>query len=439
MDSTDVEQQIMKVFPAYETYMIAFGFSPIHIAVLELYDSGDILRPSLQDLIDFVDDANHQPAGNDWSVWRRAEAKACPLYADVVERFRTTATKGFKAKKVILDLINEPDEKWGWPPFHWAAFTGRRQKMEILIKNNADPFSLSPMRRNTIHIAAESKRLDVLSFVLDIWAINKDKLDINRADRWLETPLHIAASGSKECAELLLDNGANPNAKQVDHQIPLHYASICTREEEKLLIVSLLSGPGRCFVNARDNDGRTPVFELLPSPACVKLLADAGADLTIADKTGNSPIHMASIDNEAETLEMLLDLTLDPRAATRLNANGHTPLLEACAHKSKDCARLLLRRVDVDCTAIGEKGWSAVHYAADWGDEVIMKAVLMHPSFKRGQKTTDGRSAEMLAKAACKWEGQIKDLLKKHDSVAGIMKESEVTFGQSSFAYLSVR
>jgi hypothetical protein len=62
MDSTDVEQQIMKAFPAYETYMMDFGFSPIHVAVLELYDSGDILRPSLQDLIDFVDDANNQPA-----------------------------------------------------------------------------------------------------------------------------------------------------------------------------------------------------------------------------------------------------------------------------------------------------------------------------------------------------------------------------------------
>jgi hypothetical protein len=127
IDSNDVEQQIMKAFPAYEIYMIDFGFSSIHNAVLELYDVADNTRPSLQDLLDFVDDANNQPAGNNWSIWRRAEAKTSPLYADIVEMFRTTAEKVSSARKVILDLINQPDEKWGWPPFHWQHSQGARK------------------------------------------------------------------------------------------------------------------------------------------------------------------------------------------------------------------------------------------------------------------------------------------------------------------------
>jgi hypothetical protein len=55
--------------------------------------------------------------------------------------------------------------------------------MEVLIHNNADPFILSPMERNIIHIAAESKRSEVLSYVLDICAAHADRLDINQPDR----------------------------------------------------------------------------------------------------------------------------------------------------------------------------------------------------------------------------------------------------------------
>jgi hypothetical protein len=289
IDATDVQQQLMKTFPAYETYMIDFGFSPIHIAVLEQYEAADATRPTLQKLIDFMDDANNAPAGNNWSVWRRSEVKKSPLYADIVEIFRSAATGLSKTKKPIIDLINQPDVKWGWPPLHWAAFTGRRQKMEILIHNNANPFILSPMDRNIIHIATESKRSEVLRYVLDIRTANTGKLDINKADRWMETPLHVAASGSRAYVQLLLDNGADPNAKQENQQVPLHYTSICTREDEKLQMVSLLSSPGGCFINAQDDDGRTPVFELLDSPAAFRFWQIMGLVLPSSTKQGIQP------------------------------------------------------------------------------------------------------------------------------------------------------
>jgi hypothetical protein len=125
----------------------------------------------------------------------------------------------------------------------------------------------------------------------------------------------------------------------------------------------------------------------------------------------------------------------------RLNAKGQNPLLEACAHNSKDCASLILRKADIDCSAAGEEGWSAVHYAAKWGDEVFLKAVLTHPSFKRGQKTSDERSAEVIAKAAGNWKGKVKELLKRYDSIAGMVTQSddEMTFSQSAALYVSLR
>jgi len=379
----------MNTFTDIDQYIADFGFSPIHIAVLDLYNREDSGRPGLQELIDFVDDANNAPAGNDWAIWRRPEAKLSPLYAAIIETFRSASAGKPKTEKTILDIINQRDEKWGWPPFHWAAFTGRLEKMKILASKDsakADIFMLSPMGRNSLHIAAESKRPDVLSHVLTLWEHSKEKLDINLADRWKETPLHVAASGSSACVKLLLDKGADPTARQENQQVPLHYLSLCPKTNERIKILDLLCSNPKVSFNARDDYGRTPLFELLDSPSCISKLISYGADLSVADGSGNSVFHSACIEHELDALKIFLQQTPDPEATTRLNKDGNTPLIEAFAHSSIKCVRLLLKRPDAGCIP-GKDGWSAVHYAAKWGNEEILESVLTHPSFKRRQLT----------------------------------------------------
>jgi ankyrin repeat protein len=386
----------MDTFARADHYISDFGFSPIHVAVLGLYDQEGLKHPSLEDLINFVDEVNNAPVGNDWSTWGSREAKLSPLYADIIQMFRSSASELAKTQKPILDIINQKDEKWDWPPFHWAAFTGRLEQLKILVNHDsvkADPFILSRTGRNMLHLAAESKKPEVLSHILDIWEHNKDRLDINLPDRWKETPLHVAASGSAACVKMLLDKGANPNARQENEQVPLHYSSICSKDHERLKIVSLLSSCPGILLDARDQDGRTPIFELLNWPACVKELAEQGADLSLSDNTRNTAVHYSCIDDEVETLEVLLQLSSDPGAATRLNGKGNTPLIEAFYHRSFRCVRFLLKRPDINSIA-SKDGWAPVHYAAQIGDLEILQVVLTHPSFKRGQKTKDGKSAE---------------------------------------------
>jgi ankyrin repeat protein len=64
--------------------------------------------------------------------------------------------------------VDQPDKKYGWTPFLWAAYTGRRAEMKTLIEAGADPFTLSPMGRNALHLAAKWKDPDVLTYILDI-------------------------------------------------------------------------------------------------------------------------------------------------------------------------------------------------------------------------------------------------------------------------------
>lgn len=47
-DATPVEREIVEVFSQKDDYISDFEFTPIHIAVLNLYDPGDHDRPSLE-------------------------------------------------------------------------------------------------------------------------------------------------------------------------------------------------------------------------------------------------------------------------------------------------------------------------------------------------------------------------------------------------------
>jgi ankyrin repeat protein len=414
----------MNAFPGIEKYIFDFGFSPIHIAMLGRYDGNDALRPCLQCLIDFVDEANNAPLGTDWKNFRWKEAKSSPLYTDLIEMFRAKAEATPRDQKPIIDVIDLPDDKWGWPPFHWAAFTGRRKEMDILLQNNADVFIESPMKRNVLHIAAESKRPDVLSYVLGIWAMHKDRLDINKHDRWGETPLHVAAYGSKACCKLLLDNGADPNSRQENNQTPLHYASQC-KGTERIGVVEVLCQAQGLQINAQDDDGRTPILELLDFSDSVEILASHGADLTIVDKAGNSVIHRTCIDENPGMLERLLELTPDLLATTRRNIKGNTPLIEGLAQKSSRCVQHLLKSTGSGCDIVGENGWRPIHFAAKWGNIGILKAILTHPEFQRGRLTADGKSSEWIAKDACVFEDEVKNFLRKYDSISASIKQQE--------------
>lgn len=290
--------------------------------------------------------------------------------------------------------------------------------MKILMDHGADPFILSNLDANIIHAAAESKALNGLVGALDIWKRYPQRLDINQANRWAETPLHVAAWGSVECVRMLLEAGADRSVRQEDRQVPLHCAGLSTRGDIRREIVNLIcggaSGP---HIDAQDVDGRPPMFDFLDDPTCMEVLIDAGARLDLLDNSGKSIFHHACIQDEDESLKLLLRLS-PPHSVmvTVKDHDGNSALIQALLHGSQDTAMTLLNLDDVG-DIVGQDGWAAVHHAAKLGNADVLEAVLKHSSFVKGMRTIDGKTAEVVAMEAGNWCGKVKELLRRYNSV----------------------
>ncbi|PGH01468.1 hypothetical protein AJ79_07906 [Helicocarpus griseus UAMH5409] len=123
-----IRPDIVQIFSKQDDYTHDYEFTPIHIAVLDLYDPDDLERPTLEQLIDFVDHANNAPKGTNWSHWKLKYQKRSPLFVSIIEQFRASAAENPDTGKVINNLIDQKDRKFHWTPLHWASATGQADR-----------------------------------------------------------------------------------------------------------------------------------------------------------------------------------------------------------------------------------------------------------------------------------------------------------------------
>lgn len=170
------------------------------------------------------------------------------------------------------------------------------------------------------------------------------------------TPLHWAAKlGNVEAIALLLNAGADPNARDHAQASPLHYAVVSPTAYRPKCITAMLAAPqpAQAIVTAKDINGQTPMHWL--AGAChlhvhleaMKLLVLHGADVFATDTLGNSPLHNAAASSSL------------PATAAQLLADGADPL------------------------AVNVYGDTALHTAAGFGNIALLEG-LTEETQKRG-------------------------------------------------------
>ena len=147
--------------------------------------------------------------------------------------------------------------------------------------------------------------------------------DVQAHDAHGNTPLiYCSAYGSVEALQLLLDHGAEVNARNGLDATALVWAAA---DPVKL---RLLVAHG-ADVNARTRLERTPLMIAAACDGCaenVRLLIEEGADVRARDKGGTTALALAAQAGDAESVRLLLGHGADAREA---NASGVTPLMLA--------------------------------------------------------------------------------------------------------------
>ncbi len=166
-------------------------------------------------------------------------------------------------------------------------------------------------------------------------------IEARRSDGW--RPLHRASSnGHAEIARMLVAAGADVEARTGDDWRPLHLVSRYGHTEVARLLVE-----AGAQLEARDGFSYTPLHRASSNARTetARLLVESGADVGATEDTGETPLHLASFYCGADLVALLLRRGASTGAR---NAFGNTPLDVACfccfSHREEGRVRGALRK-----------------------------------------------------------------------------------------------
>src|SRR5258708_54720 len=173
--------------------------------------------------------------------------------------------------------------------------------------------------------------------------------DANLKDQKETTPLmYAAAFGSVDAMKILLDAGADVNAKNALSVSPLLW---CAGDLEK---VRLLVSKG-ADVNARSKQGQTSLLIAASHDGAseiVKLLLDRGADVSARGFMNTTALLSATYANDTAIVKLLLQKNVDVNAK---DVTGRTALMAAAGNGNVETTRMLLAKgADVNAVSVAE-------------------------------------------------------------------------------------
>jgi ankyrin repeat protein len=237
-----------------------------------------------------------------------------------------------------------------------CAILGKATDAEILLKRNPDlARTTTPDGMTALHYAARSGHRDVVEILLRYHS------DVNALDNRSRTALMEACHGgpwkfepAEDIIQLLLDHNAH---------VDLIQAAATGRTD---LIASILDRDGG-LIDGLDAEGKPSLFHAAQNNrlAAVKLLVERGADVNRTDAVGIAALHRTSQQCSDELIQYLIDH----------GADAHLCCYVACGDEA-GTRKMLARRPESANEILYE--YNAVGYAIHSWQLGTLRVLLEH-------------------------------------------------------------
>ncbi|KAH7127344.1 putative ankyrin repeat protein [Dactylonectria macrodidyma] len=270
---------------------------------------------------------------------------------NLTQRALAWAARGGQSK-VVTSLLQRPGvdvnlKVDGATPIYLACKAYSVATVEILLQAGADPSIRCENHLNCLHrichVGASHipnyADADVVSKIFSL--LIQHGIDVNDRTPSDMTALHGAVAGSSALTQLLVDAGADANAKDHGGATPLymmrgHADTFRTPVDPMMILIE----QGRADINNIRADGDTVLHWMLgelPAQRVLKFL-EYGPECNLLDRRGNAPLHkaLARYAGSPAVIEGLLKAGADPNMKNR---DGLAPLL--CLRGDDDCSKKL--------------------------------------------------------------------------------------------------
>jgi ankyrin repeat protein len=218
-----------------------------------------------------------------------------------------------------------------WSAINWAVIGGECEVLELLLAKSFCAGTGIDAKKQALFLAAEEGYKEMVAMLLDSGA------NINAKDSNGSTALDFAVSAAHETTvEVLLSNKADVNSTDLDGNTALHWA--IAREPISQLLLKY-----GATVNAKNNAGQTALFWTAQdsSAAVARLLLENGAEPDLADNNGATALHIAALQGHEQVATLLLQ---NGANANIQDKDGWTPLYGAAVQEHASIIYLLLEK-----------------------------------------------------------------------------------------------
>ncbi len=286
---------------------------------------------------------------------------------------------------------NEGRECYNYQP---GMLLNRARRIPPIGRTGGVPLQFGEWRRQLVAgVPSYNEYLEITSAHLNIVYANADSFSVTPLRSSAPTLLAVAAEvGNVDAINALAAAGANPNARSVAGETPIHFATMGNSIPSVNRLVELGAG-----VDVVSDSGRTAIHIAADSSYArlVPVLAGHGADVNRLTNDSLTPLHIATQNVSSATVSALVAAGANPSIG---DASGITPLMLAASRTgvlitadNLEIVRTLIQ-TDAPVDQADDAGLTALHHAAR-ADNLDVIKMLLEAGASVNQKTSEGKTA----------------------------------------------